>query len=75
MKAKIGNRVLVFLGTITFELYLVHTIFVELFSRAFIGFLKPVWFCSNVVLYILIVTVLSIPLAVLLKRVLKKIVK
>lgn len=75
MKVKIGNRVLAFLGTITFELYLVHTIFVELFSRAFIGFLEPIWFCSNVALYILIVTVPAIPLAVLLKRVVRKIVK
>ena len=69
MKLRIGNKVLAFFGSITLELYLVHGFFVELFSRSFLGSQKPVWFCSNVALYIVIVLGISIPLAILLKKI------
>lgn len=75
MKLRIGNRLLAFVGSITLELYLVHGLFVELFSRSFLGFLKPIFFCRNVALYILIVTLPSIPLAMLLKWGVDKICK
>ena len=68
MKIKLGNRLLAFFGTITLELYLVHGLFVELFSRSFLGNRKPIFFCSNVALYICIVLIPSIPLAMLLKK-------
>lgn len=68
MKMKIGNQILDFLGTITLELYLVHGLFVELISRSFLG-IKTVWFCKNVLFYVILVTAVAIPLAMLLKKI------
>lgn len=68
LKCKIGNKVLDFMGTITLEFYLVHGLFVELFSYRFVGYLPPLWQCKNAALYVLAVFVISVPICVLLKK-------
>lgn len=68
LKVRFHNALLTFLGGITLELYLVHGPFVELLSRAPLGFLPKVWFCENLALYVGLVLVISVPLAILLKR-------
>ena len=66
MKIKVGNPVLKFLGKMTLELYLVHGLFVHIFSYAVINdYGKSVCYIKNVPLYVLIVFVSSIPVAFL----------
>ena len=69
MKIRIGNKVLLFLGTFTLEIYLVHPLFVQLFGFAFVqDRVKPLYHIQNPFLYVAAVTVISIPLAYLLHR-------
>ncbi len=68
LKVKIGNRVLRLMGSITLEFYLVHGLFVELFSYNFIGAFGPILPIQNLALYILAVLVPSLPLAILLRN-------
>ena len=64
MKIKIGNKVLAFLGGFTLELYLVHPLFVQLFSYAFMqDSVKPLYHIKNPFLYSAAVAVVAIPLA------------
>ncbi len=64
MKIKIGNRVLTFLGIITLEFYLIHGLFVQLFGYSFIyDDLEPLFYIRNVGFLVLVVLVLSVPIA------------
>lgn len=64
MKLKIGNKVLAFFGTITLELYLIHGIFIHMFSYYMIHEgVKPVYYISNVFLFVLVVLALSVPIS------------
>ena len=66
LKIKIGNPVLKFLGKMTLELYLVHGIFVHLFSFGLITNdmrYKPLKYIKSVPLYILVVLIVSIPVS------------
>lgn len=64
MKCYIGNEALDILGKMTLEIYLVHGLFVQLFSYAFIyDKIKPLIYIKNVFVYSLVVIVLSLPVA------------
>ena len=74
MKIKIGNRFLAFLGSITLEIYLIHGLFVQLFGYCFITEASlSKYYIKNLPLYVLVVLVLTIPLAFLLHFVVGKI--
>ena len=69
MKVRIGNRALKFFGTFTLEFYLVHPLFVQLFGFAFMyDTVKPLYYIKNQFLYVLVVFVLSLPIAYALNR-------
>ena len=64
MKVKIGNPVLSFLGKFTLEFYLVHPLFVQLFSFAFVNNMTPpILYIKNQFLYVLAIIALTIPIA------------
>lgn len=64
MKIRIGNKPLTCLGNITLELYLLHGLFVQLFGYSFIKeTIAPLYYIRNVALYILVVFLVSVPLA------------
>lgn len=69
LKLKIGNKILDFMGTITLEFYLVHGLFVELFSYQFVGYLPSLYQFKNPALYVLVVFVLSLPISVCIKKI------
>ena len=71
MKLRFENRILVFLGGLTLDLYLIHGMFVEMFGYNFLEITKSVWYIKNVALYSLVVLACSIP-AALLFRLLRK---
>ena len=74
MKIRIGNKVLLFLGGFTLEIYLVHPLFVQLLGFAFIqDRVRPLYHIRNPFLYAAVVMVLSIPIAYLLHRLTAKI--
>lgn len=73
LKLKLGNRALSFMGTITLEFYMIHGLVLEFFSYRFCDML-PSYRITNVFLLVIVVTVLSVPAAVLLNRVINKIV-
>ncbi|MCR5775032.1 MAG: acyltransferase [Lachnospiraceae bacterium] len=76
MKIKIGNKVLLFLGGFTLEIYLVHPLFVQLFSFAFIqNTVKPLYHIQNPFLYVAAVTAISLPIAFILHRIVEKIIR
>lgn len=64
MKLKVGNKALAFLGGFTLELYLIHGVFVQVFSHCVINekSYSP-YYIESLPLYILLVLVCSIPLA------------
>lgn len=69
MKIKIGNKVLSFMGTITMEFYLIHGLFVELFGYCFIfDDLPSLYYIRNVALFVAVVVILSVPSALLVKK-------
>ena len=69
MKIKIGNKLLMVLGSFTLEIYLVHPLFVQLFGFAFVqDTAKPLYHIQNPFLYALTVAAVSIPLAYVLHR-------
>lgn len=76
LKVKIGNKALYFLGSFTLELYLLHGIFVQIFSYNFITerSFSP-YYIDVLPLYVLVVLVLSIPLSFLLHFVHQAIIK
>ena len=75
MKIRIGNRFLKFMGGITLEFYMIHGLFVELFTYEFDGTLKTPYTFTNVPLYIITVFVLGLPAACLLKKLIRGICK
>lgn len=69
LKVKIGNRLLGFMGTITFEFYIIHGLVIEFFSYRFCDIVLPIIRITNVALMIVVVFVMSIPLALGMRRV------
>lgn len=69
MKLKIGNRFLGFMGTITLEFYILHGLFLEFFSYRFCNLVPSIVRIKNVALLIVIVFALSVPAAVLFKKI------
>lgn len=66
-KISINNKVLAFLGSMTLELYLIHVLFVEMFSYSFGGTGNDgICYIKNLALYILVVLVSSFASAYLL---------
>ena len=66
-KISINNKVLAFLGSMTLELYLIHVLFVEMFSYSFGGTGNDgICYIKNLFLYILVVLVSSFASAYLL---------
>ncbi|MBR6402147.1 MAG: acyltransferase [Eubacterium sp.] len=64
MKIRIGNPILKFLGTFTLEFYLVHPLFIQMFSYAFVNDMaKPIFYIKNQFIYVMISIVLTIPIA------------
>ena len=63
MKLKVGNKALNFLGGMTLEIYLVHTLFVEMFCKSFIGSDRKFYYIENPFIYLLVVVALTIPIA------------
>lgn len=68
LKYKIGNVVLSFFGKMTLEFYLIHGLFVELFSYGFATEIDSIYRITSIPLYIFVVTILSIPSALLLQK-------
>lgn len=68
MKVKIGNKVLKFMGGITLEFYLIHGLFVDLFGYSFLDTTPPLYYIKNVAFMVAVVTVLSLPSAILLQK-------
>lgn len=69
LKVKIGNRLLGFMGTITFEFYIIHGLVIEFFSYRFCDIVLPIIRITNVALMIVVVFVMSIPLALGMRRI------
>lgn len=68
LKLKIGNKFLGFMGGITLEFYLIHGLFLELFSFQFCEIVPSIMRIENVALLIVVVFILSIPSSLLLKK-------
>ena len=68
MKLQLGNKVLGFMGGITMEFYLMHGLFLELFSYKFCDITPSITRIENVALLVVVVTALSIPASLLLKK-------
>ena len=69
LKLKVGNKALSFLGSMSLELYLVHVLFVELFTEKFIGSCEPLYYIKNQFLYLLVVLVLTLPVSFIIKQI------
>ena len=63
MKVKIGNRALGWLGGMSLEFYLMHGMFVELFSRQFLDSPRSLYYIRSVPLYSLVVLACTVPAA------------
>lgn len=72
MKIHIGNRFLKLMGGITLEFYLIHGLYVELFSYSFDGKVGPLVYIENRLLFLAVVFALSLPSALLLRYVRRK---
>lgn len=68
MKIRFGNRLLMFMGSITLEFYLIHGLFVELFGYNFADSAKSLYYIRNVALMTLVVFIPSVPSALLLQK-------
>lgn len=69
MKLRIGNRLLGFMGTITFEFYIIHGLVIEFFSYRFCDIVMPIVRITNIALMVVVVFVTSIPLALGMKKI------
>lgn len=67
MKLKIGNKFLKFMGSITLEFYLIHSLYVELFGWQFDGGVPSPYHIKYVIVYVLVVFTLGVASAVPLK--------
>ncbi len=72
LKVKIGNKFIHFMGTITLEFYLIHGLFLELFAYSFDNAAPSIYYVRNVPLLVLIVFIPSIPAALLLQKLHRK---
>ena len=68
LKIRIGNGFLNMMGKITLEFYLIHGLYVELFSYAFDGKLKSLYYIKNSALFVLVVFALGLPSALIIKK-------
>ena len=68
LKYKLGNAILSFFGKMTLEFYLIHGLFVELFSYSFATEIASIYRITSIPLYIFVVTILSIPSALLIQK-------
>ncbi|MBP5282256.1 MAG: acyltransferase [Lachnospiraceae bacterium] len=68
MKVRLGNRFLAFMGGLTLEFYLIHGLFLNLFSYDFEGVAPSITRITNVPLLIAIVFVLALPSALLIQK-------
>ena len=68
MKIRIGNRFLYFMGTITMEFYLIHGLFLGLFSYDFDGVARSLYYLKNVPLLVLLTFVPSLPASLLIQK-------
>ena len=59
-------------GDITLEFYLIHGLYVELFSYSFDGKAEPLYYMKNSLVFLIIVFALALPSALLLKYVRRK---
>ena len=71
LKLRIGNAFLRFMGSLTLEFYLIHGLYVELFDHSFDGGVRSPFPIRNVALYTAVVFILSVPSALLLKKLLQ----
>lgn len=69
LKWKIGNKFLGFMGTITFEFYIIHGLVLEFFSYRFCDAVKPIVRVTNVALLIVIVFAVGVLLAFGMKKI------
>lgn len=69
LKITIGNRMLAFMSTITFEFYIIHGLTIEFFSFRFCDAVKPLTRITNCALMTLIVFAAGIPLALGMKKI------
>lgn len=69
LKVRIGNRFLKMMGTITFEFYIIHGLVIEFFSYRFCDVVKPIVRITSIPLMIIVVFVLSLPLAFGMKKI------
>lgn len=68
LKLRVGNRFLDFMGTITLQFYLIHGLFSELFTYAFEGKFKSLYYIKNPLLFVFVVFALGLASAVILKK-------
>ena len=68
MKVRFGNRFLAFMGGMTLEFYLIHGLFLELFSYNFAGVAPSIYRITNVPLLLLVVFLPSLLAATSLKK-------
>lgn len=69
MKVRIGNKLLGFMGTITFEFYIIHGLVIEFFSYQFCDVVDPIVRITNVALMVVVVFVSAIPLSLGMKKI------
>lgn len=69
MKVRIGNKFLGFMGTITFEFYLIHGLVIEFFAYRFCDVVNSIVRITNGALMIAVVFTGAIPLALGLKKI------
>lgn len=69
MKLRIGNRFLGFMGTVTFEFYIIHGLVIELFSYRFCDVVKPIVRITNGALMTAVVFLAAIPLSLGMKKI------
>ena len=60
MKIKFGNKILVWMGSLTLEFYLMHGMFVEMFGYNFLDVSKSITYIKDVPVYMLTVLVCSV---------------
>lgn len=73
LKVQVGNPMLKFMGGMTLDFYLIHGLFVQMFSFSFFDMSPPVLYIKNVFLYTIVVLLLSLGSAYVLKKVHKAI--
>lgn len=69
LKVRVGNKALKLMGGITLEFYLIHGLFVQMFSYCFLDeTIHSVYYIENIGLHAVVVFVLSVPLSLLIRK-------